>query len=119
MIIFVKLTVELSPCYPGFLYHSKSLKCECYNNSGIVYCSGSSSAIKRGYWFGHVTGIPTVTFCPISYCNFTCCKTTNSYHQLSHSNISKLSAYNCRKLHTGNRVKATGNISAVVKIMSF
>ena len=81
--IVMKLTVELSPCHPGFLYHSKSLKCECYNNSGIVYCSGSSSAIKSGYWFGHVTGIPTVTFCPISYCNFTCCMTTNGYHQLS------------------------------------
>ena len=81
--IFINLTVELSPCYPGFLYNSKSQKCECYNNSGIVYCSGSSSAIKRGYWFGHVTGIPTVTFCPINYCNFTCCKTTTGYHQLS------------------------------------
>ena len=81
--IVVNLTVELSPCHPGFLYHSKSQKCECYNNSGIVYCSGSSSAIKRGYWFGHVTDIPTVTFCPISYCNFTCCKTTTGYHQLS------------------------------------
>ena len=81
--IVMNLTVELSPCYPGFLYHSKSQKCECYNNSGIVYCSGSSSAIKRGYWFGHVTGIPTVTSCPISYCNFTCCMTTNGYHQLS------------------------------------
>ena len=81
--IVANLTVELSPCYPGFLYNSKSQKCECYNNSGIVYCSGSSSAIKRGYWFGHVTGIPTVTFCPINYCNFTCCKTTNGYHQLS------------------------------------
>ena len=81
--IVVNLTVELSPCHPGFLYHSKSQKCECYNNSGIVYCSDSSSAIKRGYWFGHVTGIPTVTFCPINYCNFTCCKTTTGYHQLS------------------------------------
>ena len=82
-IIFMNLTVELSPCHPGFLYHSKSQKCECYTNSGIVYCSESSSAIKRGFWFGHVTGIPTVTFCPINYCNFTCCKTTNGYHQLS------------------------------------
>ena len=81
--IFISLKVELSPCYPGFLYHRKSQKCECYNNSGIAYCSGSSSAIKSGYWFGHVTGIPTVTFCPINYCNFTCCMATNGYHQLS------------------------------------
>ena len=81
--ISVKLTVGLSPCHPGFYYQGKSQICECYNNSGIVHCSGSSSTIKRGYWFGHVTGIPTVTFCPINYCNFTCCKTTNGYYDLS------------------------------------
>ena len=81
--ISVNLTVGLSPCHPGFQYHGKSQKCECYNNSGIVHCSGSSSTIKRGYWFGHVTGIPTVTFCPINYCNFTCCKTNNGYYDLS------------------------------------
>ena len=81
--ISVNLTVELSPCHPGFQYQHESKKCECYNTSEIVYCSGSSSTIKRGYWFGSVTGIPTVTFCPISYCNFTCCKTTNGYYELS------------------------------------
>ena len=82
-IVSVNLTIGLSPCHPGFQYHRESQKCECYNNSGIVFCSGSSSAIKRGYWFGSVTGISTVTFCPINYCNFTCCKTTNGYYELS------------------------------------
>ena len=82
-IVSVNLTIGLSPCHPGFQYHRESQKCECYNNSGIVFCSGSSSAVKRGYWFGSVTGIPTVTFCPINYCNFTCCKTTNGYYELS------------------------------------
>ena len=82
-IISVNLTVELTPCHLGFQYHTKSQKCECYNTSGIISCSGSSSAIRRGYWFGHVTGIPTVTFCPINYCSFTCCKTTNGYYHLS------------------------------------
>ena len=82
-IISVNLTVELTTCHPGFQYHTKSQKCECYNTSGIISCSGSSSAIRRGYWFGHVAGIPTVTFCPINYCNFTCCKTTNGYYHLS------------------------------------
>ena len=81
--VSVNLIILLTPCYLGFQYHYKSQKCECYNNSGIVYCSGSSSAIKGGYWFGHVTGISTETFCPINYCNFTCCKATNGYHQLS------------------------------------
>ena len=39
--------------------------------------------IKRGYWFGTVTRKPTVAFCPINYCNFTCCETSNGYYQLS------------------------------------
>ena len=82
-IVSLNLTIGLSPCHPGFQYHRESRKCECYDNSGIVFCSGSSSTIKRGYWFGSVTGIPTVTFCPINYCNFTCCKTTNGYYELS------------------------------------
>ena len=28
-------------------------------------------------------GKPTVTFCPIDYCNFTCCETINGYYHLS------------------------------------
>ena len=75
------LTVGLSLCHPGFSH--KSQKCECYNASDIVFCSGSSSTIKRGYWFGSVTGKPTVTYCPINYCNFTCCETSNGYYHLS------------------------------------
>ena len=82
--IAVTLTVELSTCHPGFWYHNTSWKCKCYNSTNIVFCSGtSSSTIKRGYWFGSVTGKPTVTFCPINYCNFTCCETTNGYYHLS------------------------------------
>ena len=81
--ISVNLTVELSPCHSGFWYHNTSQRCECYNSTNIVFCSGSSSTIKRGYWFGSVTGRPTMTFCPINYCNFTCCETTNGYYHLS------------------------------------
>ena len=82
--VLTKLVVELSPCHPGFSFHIKSQKCECYNSrEDIVFCSGSSSTIKRGYWFGIVTGKPTVTFCPINYCNFTCCDTSNKYYHLS------------------------------------
>ena len=81
--VSTNLIVELSSCHAGFQYQSESKKCECYDTSDIVHCSGSSSTIKRGYWFGSVTGIPTVTFCPINYCNFTCCKTTNGYYELS------------------------------------
>ena len=81
--ISVTLIVELSPCHPGFWHYPKLQKCECYNANDIVFCSGNSSTIKRGYWFGSVTGKPTITFCPINYCNFTCCETTNGYYHLS------------------------------------
>ena len=92
-IVSANITVGLSPCHPGFQYHSKSQKCECYNTSGVVYCSGSTSAIKRGYWFGNINGIPTVTFCPINYCNFTCCKTTNGYYELSPVRVNQCRAH--------------------------
>ena len=81
--ISVTLIVELSQCHPGFWQSSKSHKCECYNANDIVFCSGSNSTIQRGYWYGSVTGKPTVTFCPINYCNFTCCETSNGYYHLS------------------------------------
>ena len=81
--ILINLVTELTPCHLGFWQYPKSEKCECFNASDIVFCSGSSSTIKRGYWFGSVTGKPTVTFCPISYCNFTCCETSNGYYHLS------------------------------------
>ena len=79
------MIIELSPCHPGFWQYPNSTKCECYNVSDIVFCSesDSSSTIKRGYWFGSVTGKPTVTFCPINYCNFTCCETSNGCYHLS------------------------------------
>ena len=82
-VVCFALLVFRPPCYPGFQYQSKSQRCECYNDSRIVSCSGSSSTIARGYWFGHVAKIPTVTICPINYCNFTCCRTTNRYYHLS------------------------------------
>ena len=81
--ISVNLIIGLSPCHPGFWQYPKLKKCECYNASDIVFCSGSSSTIRRGYWFGNVTGKPTVTYCPISYCNFNCCETSNGYYHLS------------------------------------
>ena len=94
--ISVNLIIELSPCHPGFCQYPKSRKCVCYNASEIVHCSGSSSTIKRGYWFGSVTGKPTVTFCPINYCNFTCCETSNGYYHLSPARDNQ-----CRSHRTG------------------
>ena len=106
-IISANLTVELSPCHLGFKYQNKSEKCECYNNSRIVSCSGSSSIIARGYWFGHVTSTPTVTICPINYCNFDCCRTTNGYYQLSPERVDQCKSHrsgtacgSCEEGHT-------------------
>ena len=81
--ISVNLMIGLSPCHLGFWQPPKSPKCECYNSNDIVFCSDTSSTIKRGYWFGKVTGKPTVAFCPINYCNFSCCETSNGYYHLS------------------------------------
>ena len=81
--ISVNLTVELSQCHPGFWYSSESQKCECYNTRNIISCTNNNSTIKRGYWFGSVNGIPTVTSCPNDYCNFTCCEITNGFYHLS------------------------------------
>ena len=68
----------------GILAHHKN---ECYNTKNIISCSGGSSAIKRGYWFGPVNGKPTVTLksCPNDYiyCNFTCCEIINGIYHLS------------------------------------
>ena len=82
-VILVNLVVGLSPCHPGFWQYPSSKKCECYSANDIVFCSSGNSTIKRGYWFGIVTGKPTVTVCPINYCNFTCCETVNGYYHLS------------------------------------
>ena len=99
--ISANMIIELSPCHPGFWQYPNSLGCECYNVSDIVFCSGSSSTIKRGYWFGSVTGKPTVTFCPINYCNFTCCEASNGYYHLSPVRVNQ-----CRSHRSGT---ACGN----------
>ena len=94
--ISVNLIILLSPCHPGFWQYPNSSRCECYNAKDIVFCSGNSSTIKRGYWFGIVTEKPTVTFCPIDYCNFTCCATSNGYYHLS-----PVRANQCRSHRSG------------------
>ena len=106
-VISVNLKIQFSQCHPGFLYSKESQSCECYNNSEIVSCSGSSSTIKRGYWFGSVTGKSTVTTCPNSYCNFTCCEITNGIYHLSPIRINQCRSHrsgvacgNCEKGYT-------------------
>ena len=79
--ISITLVTELSPCHPGFYYDDYTETCTCYND--VVSCSGSTSMIKRGYWFGLAINKSTVSICPLNYCNFTCCETTNGFYQLS------------------------------------
>ena len=97
-VVSVNLIVELSQCHPGFWYSpaNESQKCECYNTGNIISCSGSNSTIKRGYWYGSVTGIPTVAACPNDYCNFTCCEITNGIYHLS-----PIRANQCRSHRSG------------------
>ena len=80
---FIKLVVELSPCHPGFWYDRELQKCTCFEDSDVVFCSGINSIIKKGYWFGTVKGQSTVAVCPVNYCDFTCCETTNRFYHLS------------------------------------
>ena len=93
--ISLKLIIELSPCHPGFWQYPNSKRCKCYNANDIVFCSGSNSTIKRGYWFGNVSGNPTVTFCPFNYCNFSCCETSNGYYHLSPVRVSQCRHHRC------------------------
>ena len=97
-VVSVNLIIELSQCHPGFWYSpaNESQKCECYITGGIISCSGSNSTIKRGYWYGSVTGTPTVATCPNDYCNFTCCEITNGIYHLS-----PIRANQCRPHRSG------------------
>ena len=95
-IISVNLFVELSKCHLGFWYSSSTQKCECYDTSHVVSCSGSSSTIKRGHWFGSVDGKSTIASCPNDYCNFTCCEITNGIYHLS-----PIRANQCRSHRSG------------------
>ena len=100
-IVSATLIVELTQCHHGFWYSNKSHKCECYDTGNIISCSGSSSTIKKGYWFGNVTGKSTTTHCPDNYCNFTCCEITNGIYHLS-----PVRANQCRPHRSGT---ACGN----------
>ena len=73
--ITVILNVQLSSCHAGFYYSGDLEHCVCYTTDNIVRCSDSNSSIRNGYWFGSVNDQPTVTACPLSYCNFENCQT--------------------------------------------
>ena len=84
--IVVNLIIEISAtCHAGFHYYQENTKCVCYTADSIVSCAGSNAMIRRGYWFGTVDGQPTVTLCPINYCNYDRCESTTTFCPLSPS----------------------------------
>ena len=70
--ITLQLIIQLSPCYPGYFHNVHSNTCVCYHHQDIVKCYDDYNEIKRGYWFGFITGSskPTVSLCPSRYCYF-------------------------------------------------
>ena len=73
--ITVNINVQLSSCHSGFYYSDDLEHCVCYTTDDIVRCSDSNSSIRIGYWYGMINDQPTVTACPLSYCNFENCQT--------------------------------------------
>ena len=82
-LISLNISIQLSPCRLGFQHSGEQKTCECYHQDNIVFCTGSLSTIRRGYWLGTVEGKLTTAICPINFCNFSCCETSNGYYSLS------------------------------------
>ena len=74
--ITVNLIIELSPCRPGYFYDNELKQCVCYETNDVVSCLDGNATIMRGYWFGMVKDKPTVTRCPINYCDYENCETS-------------------------------------------
>ena len=82
-LISLNIFIQLSPCRLGFQHSDEHGRCECYDQDDILFCTGSLRAIRRGYWLGTVEGKLTTAICPINFCNFSCCETSNGYYSLS------------------------------------
>ena len=73
--IRANLIIELSPCHPGYFYDKKLKQCVCYETKNVVSCLSGHATIMKGYWFGMIDDQPTMTNCPINYCDFKHCET--------------------------------------------
>lgn len=80
--VCINLSVNLTTCFPGFIYDQDSRICVCYNKSALT-CFGNNAKIKYGYWFGIWKDQTTVIFCPLGYCSYSNCD-DNEYCTLSH-----------------------------------
>ena len=74
--INVNLVIELSSCHAGYFYDDELKQCVCYETDNVVSCLDGNATIIKDYWFGIVSDKPTVSRCPINYCNFENCETT-------------------------------------------
>jgi len=84
LLVTTILIVELLPCehHPGNMYNVTTMGCVCFQ-SDIINCYKDHNEIKRGYWFGSVSGRPTTSLCPNHYCNFpTISKETDGFYML-------------------------------------
>ena len=84
--IALRLNVSLRGCHAGFVYNKSSRKCNCFTKYGIVQCiNNKHSMITRGYWFGYVKEVATLSTCPNNYCKFTKCNSDKSNLCILHS----------------------------------
>ena len=72
--IKINLIIELSPCRAGYFYDDELKQCVCYERRNVVSCLDGNATIMKGYWFGMVNDQPTVTNCPVNYCNYKNCE---------------------------------------------
>ena len=68
-VIDLMLNIELLPCQLGYAYNSVTKRCHCYTVNNIVSC-GTTTTIRKDYWFGMIGEQATVSICPNKYCNF-------------------------------------------------
>ena len=93
------LSINLSFCYPGYLFDKSQRQCVCYPYPDVVHCTGQNSAeIKIGYWIGFITQqYSTASVCPSEYCNFAKrTQTSQGYY-----NVPKKSDDQCNSHRTG------------------
>ena len=79
--ISASLSIELSPCRPGYLFNNT--KCFCYPYPDLVHCKEDYVEIKIGYWIGFLTEQHyTLSICPDNYCNSKRTETSPGYYSL-------------------------------------
>ena len=86
--IALSLNISLKGCHAGFVYNENQSKCSCFTKHGIVQCiNDKHSMITRGYWFGYMKTVATLSTCPNNYCKFTKCNSDKSNLCVLHSNL--------------------------------